>query len=181
MYNFDFDLNKLIEQYLPIVLRKPKHLAWLRALFMPFVVLKGFFLDFVSSRRREVMQNGQVARLETLLNDLYDSVQRRIRIIDASLSNFFVLSNANAKIFSNSEPIIIPDASDFNFLVDFVVKFVGGGQSSFLVLSNSNATIISNSEPLVIGNPSSTPIVTQISNTVKKYKIAGKTFQIDTI
>jgi len=64
---------------------------------------------------------------------------------------------------------------------DFVVKFVGGGQSSFLVLSNSNATIISNGEPLIVGNPSSTPIVTQISNTVKKRKIAGKTFQIDSI
>ncbi|WP_448529206.1 hypothetical protein [Raineya sp.] len=181
MYNYDFNLNKLIEQYLPIVLRKPKHLAWLRALFVPFGAFKGFFLDFVASRRKEVIQNGQVAKLETLLNDLYDSVQRRIRITDASPSNFFVLSNTNATIISNSEPIIIPDASDFNFSVDFVVKVVGGGQSNRLVLSNANATIISNDTPLVIGNASSTPFVTQIANTVKRYKIAGKTFQIDSI
>lgn len=180
MINYDFDVNKLLQQYLPVVLRKPKMLAWLYSLFAPFFTLKNFFLSFVEGARKEMMQNGQVIRLENLLNDLFDADLRRIRIADTS-NAAFVLSNASTIVISNSEAVAIADQSDFNFSVDFVVKIFGGGANNVLVLSNSGVIVLSNLKPLPIANASSNPIVEQIENVVKRYKIAGKTFEIDSL
>ena len=180
MINYDFDVNKILQQYLPIVLRKPKMLAWLHSLFATIDSLKSFFLSFVGEARKEVMQNGQVIRLENLLNNLFDNVLRRIRITDTS-NAAFVLSNANTIIVSDSQAVSIADQVDFNFTTDFVVKIFGGGANTILVLSNLNFAVLSNSSSMVIGNPSSNPLVNQIENIVRRYKIAGKTFQIDSL
>jgi hypothetical protein len=177
---YSFNVKKLLEQYTPISLRKPRHLAWLHSLFTPFSTLLESFLVFVSKARSEVLQTGQVGRLETLLNDLYDAQERRIFLQDTS-NAYFVLSNSNATIFSNIQSISIADEVDYNFTVDFVVKLFGGATSNVFVLSNSNATIFSNIQSTSIVNQNNTPILEQIQNTVNKYKIAGKSFQIENL
>lgn len=175
--NYDFDIFKLIEQYLPIVLRKPKMLAWLKALFQPAITLKDMFLLFMGVARREARLNGQVIVLENYLNDLFDSSQRRIRIVDNS-GRYFIKSSVNAYILSSTTPLIIPSLVDFNTSVDFVVKvpFVQG--SRVFIKSSVNAYLF----PYTLyGFIPNTGIVAHIYQLVKKYKIAGKTFQIDSI
>jgi hypothetical protein len=180
MINYNFDIYKLLQQYLPIALRKTKILQFLYALFAPIVTLKDLFLAFITRARREVIQNGQVIRLENLLNDLFDSDLRRIRITDTS-GAYFILSDENLTIISDSNPVFISDEVDFNFSVDFVVKVIGGGQSDWLILSDTNYTIIGDNASLIISNPNSNPLFNQVENVVKRYKIAGKTFQIDVL
>lgn len=176
---YDFDVNLLVERYLPTFLRKEKHLSWLKVLFTPFVWLKNSFLAYITKARNEQMQNGQVIRLETLLNDLYDNDFRRIRIADAfSTSVFLVLSNIADTIISDSNNLIISDDADYNFSVDFVVKVSGGGADNTFVLSNAVDTIISNATNTVISNNTS-GVLSDIERIVKKYKTAGKTFAVE--
>ncbi len=176
---YDFDVYLLVERYLPTFLRKEKHLAWLKALFLPFIWLKNSFLSYITRARNEQMQNGQVIRLETLLNNLFDSDFRRIRIVDAfSTGIFLVLSNAVDTIISDSSDLIISDDADYNFSVDFVVKVIDGGADRNFILSNAVDTIISNAVDTIISNNTS-GVLSDIERIVRRYKIAGKSFTIE--
>ena len=86
MYNIDFD--KLIGLLTPTILRKAEILAFLRALVTP---LKRIHYDFSQKRNTRngdlyrLKHNGQVCYLRKMLNDNFDSGQRRIKIIDGNL------------------------------------------------------------------------------------------------
>ncbi|GAB4132169.1 MAG: hypothetical protein OHK0045_11740 [Raineya sp.] len=178
---YDFDILKLITQYIPVVLRTEKHLAFLKALFSPLVFLKNTFLAYAEAARKEQMQNGQTIRLRNLLNDLYDRELRRIAIVDAfSTGAFFVLSDASDTIISDTVDTIIADEADYDSSVDFVVKVFGGGQNNNFVLSNVADTIISNAVDTIIGSGTTNQIA-DIENTIKRYKIAGKTFVVENL
>ena len=184
---YNFDIDKLVVQYIPIILRKPKNIAWLKVIFTPAKYLLGKFIEYITYAKREIKQNGQVIRLETLLNDLYDKELRRITITDTS-NAYFVLSNVSATIITNdtrigsiNQPIVLKNESDFNYSVDFVVKIFGGGSNKAVSLSNISPTTISNTNAIIFGNSSDTPIETLVRNTLNKYKIAGKKYAIQNI
>lgn len=177
---YDFDVFKFLERYIPIVLRKPRMFAWLKALFQPIVTFLGVFLAFVAFARRQARLNGQVIVLENYLNDIFDSSQRRIKIVD-NTGRYFIknsISTNNAYILSSASPLIIPSLVDFNFSVDFVVKvpFVEAGRA--FIKSSANAYLFPYVMKPFIENGS---VLAKIERLVKTYKIAGKTFQIDSI
>ena len=183
MNYYDFDLFKLVEQYLPPILRKPKMLAWLKALFTPIQTLKTSMLAYFTYARREARMNGQVIVLENYLNDTFDSALRRIKIKDNS-GRAFYKSSVNAYTLSSiesvskSKTLYIPSLSDFNFSVDFVVKTPFATTDRAFRKSSINAyTFPHNINSLV----ASGSIESDIISTVKKYKISGKSFQIDNI
>ncbi len=183
--NFDFDVFLLIERYLPLVLRNPKHLAWLNSLMKPIETLKNDFLVFVKWARREARMNGQVIVMQDYLNDLFDTELRRIRIYDNS-GREFIISDVNFFVVPSDEslenktvpPLYIPSETDFNFDVDFVVKVPFNQSNRDFIISDVNSFIF----PIVVnGAVSPMSVVAEIERTVKKYKIAGKTFEIEDI
>src|SRR5438128_2620012 len=69
--------------FVPVELRVAKTIAWLLALIRPVVTLYQSFLKYRTQKLYEIMITPQVCYVERLLNDKYDFVQRRIRIVDA--------------------------------------------------------------------------------------------------
>ncbi len=176
---FDFDVHKLIEQYLPVGLRKPLHLAWLKALFESMQNLKQFFLLFIGFARLEVRLNGQAGVLEAYLNDLYDSAERRIRIVDDSTRLFFKFEQSKnlPTVLSSIRPLYISARAD-NSIYDFVVKIPFLESERAKVKSDANAYYF----PYFLYRyvPDS-GIVADINRLVNRYKIAGKTFNIESV
>jgi hypothetical protein len=80
---YRFDLVQLITSLLPSLLRKPTLLAWLQALLQPAAALQHLFEVYAAATRTELSYNGQTMLLEKALNDRFDAVFRRIKIINA--------------------------------------------------------------------------------------------------
>jgi hypothetical protein len=89
---YRFDLEALVVGLLPSLLRKPKLKAYLNALLMPVATLYAGFVAFQAKARRELSYNGQTLSFQRALNDLFDPVLARIRIIsqDASFEAVYV-------------------------------------------------------------------------------------------
>ncbi len=74
--NFDY----LATLLLPSLLRRPRLLAWLKALLAPLRQLYYDFLLYAEATRIELTYNSQTIVLEGALNDQFDPSLRRIRI-----------------------------------------------------------------------------------------------------
>jgi hypothetical protein len=83
IYNINY--NELARQLTPVRMRKSKHLAWLKVLLSPIILLYGAFLGFRNKILYELSFNGQVCRLEAALNDRFDNSLRRIVVKDAPI------------------------------------------------------------------------------------------------
>lgn len=80
---FDIDYSKLSKQLLPVMLRKTMLVKYLAVMVSPIVRLYEFFTTHRASQLYELDHNGQVCRLEAVLNDRFDNTLRRIYIEDA--------------------------------------------------------------------------------------------------
>lgn len=78
-------LKQLIDQ-LPTSLRRPKLINWLWALLVPLRWLGDRLIEFRDLIRDEISRNGQEISLEKILNDRFDTVQRRIYIDDEQVT-----------------------------------------------------------------------------------------------
>ncbi|MAB37746.1 MAG: hypothetical protein CL528_11270 [Aequorivita sp.] len=85
IYILDYEGFK--EQLLPIILRKPKWLALLQALIIPFKALYEYFFGFKEDSIYRAQHYGSVGLLEKALNDAFDDVERRIFINNAALND----------------------------------------------------------------------------------------------
>lgn len=80
---FNVDYNELVVQMLPVSKRKPKRIGWLRALVAPVVELWNLFMMNRAVNLYNLAHNSQVCYMQAALNDTFDKVMRRIRIVDA--------------------------------------------------------------------------------------------------
>lgn len=174
---YNFDLSKLIIQYVSLQLRKPKFSTFLIILLSPLNPILANFLLFVANTKVELMQNGQVVRLENLLNDMFDTEERRISITDAN-SDILIVGNTNPIIMGNINPVIFP-YGDTDSTVDFVVK-VPVQEQPFLI-GNDIPIIIGNTIPLILKDTPPDGLVNKIKRVVQKYKISGKSFLVQEI
>jgi hypothetical protein len=85
------------------VLRKSLHLAWLNSLVAPFVTLHNGFLSAIDTYRIKAKITPQVRILRGALNDAFDGVERRIKIVDGSQDAYLFIYNAN-----ESKPLYLP-------------------------------------------------------------------------
>ncbi len=79
---YDIDIAKVIRHHTPVRLRKTMRLAWLGVLLYGVQRLYDLFMIFRSDRLYRLTHNSQVCYMEAVLNDLFDSVDRRIYIDD---------------------------------------------------------------------------------------------------
>ncbi len=89
---YRFDLPALIAGTLPHLLRQPKLKAYLNALLAPLAALYSSFQVLQARAARELSYNGQTLSFQRALNDLFDPVLARIRIVssDASYESIYV-------------------------------------------------------------------------------------------
>ncbi|MDF7809899.1 hypothetical protein [Hymenobacter sp. YC55] len=80
---YRLSLPPLLKSLLPSILRRPVMLAWVRALHSPLLTTYLQFAEHVRRSRTELSYNGQTMLLERALNDRFDPVFRRIRIINS--------------------------------------------------------------------------------------------------
>lgn len=133
-----WNLKLWIALYLPSFLGKEVMVAWLGSLLKPFKTLFSSFRSFQISFNSGLQYNSQSIVLEHILNDLFDSDDRRIRVInqellfvprfhysiseheadpDLSLYNYFQISEAHSPyffFFSREQ-----ESAQYSFLVSF--------------------------------------------------------------
>lgn len=89
IYNNAFlvDFNTLAIQLMPVNWRKTKHIAWVKVLVYPFVLI----LQKLRKSRKEniykLQHDGRIGKIEKVLNDTFDRVERRISIIEGERKN----------------------------------------------------------------------------------------------
>ena len=123
-YNVDY--NKLVILLLPTFLRKPKLIAFLRALITPLSNLHYQFLQHQRDDHYKLDHNWQVCYLEAMLNDRFDIDNRRIKIIEGDrYERKYIYTNAEQKQKYLGSLFIRPssDYSDGGF--DFTVDMQG--------------------------------------------------------
>ena len=77
---FQTDLEQLAIQMMPTKWRKPRHIAFIKLMVFPFKKQ----LETLRAQRKKniyvLTHDSRVGRVEKVLNDRFDTVQRRIRI-----------------------------------------------------------------------------------------------------
>ena len=81
---FEIDYDVLIRLLLPVRLRLPKMLAWLRCMVWPVKELYDRFYQQRQANLYLLGHNSQVVYLQAALNDTFDPTLRRIYISDGS-------------------------------------------------------------------------------------------------
>jgi hypothetical protein len=171
-----FNIIALIKQYLPNILRKPKHIAWLSALLLPLQdLIDGLFI-FVQLQQNEALKTPQVGSIENILNKQFDPALRRIYISE-NTKKVFTKSNKRYFIRSNRKPLIMYSLQDHNLSYDFTIH-IPTFENRFFFKSN----IRSYKHPYVLLKQQS---VNSANNNIalmaSKYKFSGVIFNIQNI
>lgn len=156
MYSVDF--NKLRDQNLPKIMQTPILQAFISVLQSSVVRMHAEFLAFKTEKDIRLSHDARVISLESLLNDLFDSTERRITVIDANLiDDLRVGSRTSIKVTrigtSESVNTTYVRNSPRYYTTDFIVQ---------VPVEYAALEII-------------------IYNLVSGYKLAGKTFEISLI
>lgn len=98
---FQVDFNRLLQLLMPVRLRKPIHIAWLCALLQPVRQLYLMFSFWRDTNLYTLKHNSQVVYLKAAINDMFDATERRIYILDGSLSDplFVYLTAENTPLY----------------------------------------------------------------------------------
>ena len=162
MQIYKLSYKKLSAMLVPTFLRKPRILAFVQALAFPLKVMHNELMQYRSEAMYRLVHNGQVCRLEKVLNDAFDSVERRIYIKDG-------LTFIRRYIYSPDEdkPLYIysPDENKPVYIHESVAQ---ERDADFVVVL-----------PSLIAWPQE--VLYQLKATVNYYKVAGKTFRIEII
>lgn len=155
------NLFDYIKGAIPPFWRKSRLIAWIKALISPVQTLTDDFVQFKADKKYDVSFNGQVIYLEHLLNDRFDDTQRRIYITDSTTQIIapFVYNKVEQKeiyIYNKSEstPFFLFGKNEYLTGTDFIVHV-----------------------PTALLTPSVEIILVAL---VKRYKIAGKRFEVKT-
>ena len=126
IYNIDWGV--LVEQYLPISLRKPICLIWVQSCLKHIEGLHSDFLAFRTKCLYRINHNSQICYMEAVLNDYFDNDLRRIRIVNVSFKEpiYFYEPEENKEVFfyepEDNKPVYFREEDEFiGDGVDFVV------------------------------------------------------------
>ena len=79
---YDLRIKRFALLLLPIRWRKPLIAAWVQSSVQAINVLYGQFMQWRANIEYRLEHNGQVCYLRSVLNDLFDPIERRITITD---------------------------------------------------------------------------------------------------
>tara|TARA_R110002126_G_scaffold274766_1_gene419964 strand:+ start:1479 stop:1961 length:483 start_codon:yes stop_codon:yes gene_type:complete len=89
LYNNAFKINyyTLAIQLMPTNWRKPIHIAFVKVLVSPFVLILRQLNKFRTESIYKLQHDGRIGKIEKVLNDKFDVVERRILIIEGQRKN----------------------------------------------------------------------------------------------
>lgn len=120
MYNLNID--KLLVLLTPTFLRKPKMVAWLRALATPLNKLLYQFQQARTADLYNLAHNSQVCYLRKALDDEFDSLLRRIHIEDGKQNaRIYIYPRSTNKPLYLGKIFLYQRGSYIDGGVDFVV------------------------------------------------------------
>lgn len=157
---FRIDYKKLVRILVPVILRKPAHIAWIQALCHP---VNYIYQDFLRSREANLYRlkiTPQVVYLQKLLNDRYDIDERRIRIRNAKRFNSFFLY-----LEEESKPAYVFLETENEPFYLFTEEEVGMRTADFYVIVPTSIIFDEN----------------EMRALLDMYKLAGKTYKIQTV
>ncbi len=92
---YSIDFRALIKMLVPVRLRKPVTLSWLKCLVQPVTDIYNLFVQNRNNNLYLLQHNSQVVYLQAALNDTFDATDRGIYIIDGSIADpLFLFLNA---------------------------------------------------------------------------------------
>lgn len=155
---FDIDINKLSAQLIPQRLRQARISALVEVMVSPLAYLLGLFGIERAKTIYELMHNGQICRLEAVLNDRFDNTLRRIYIEEGTV----VLAK---RIYRRAElkPLFIRKRSEASPI--YLRKRSELSNGGTFVIKVPVALIFDTAEMVALTN---------------KYKLAGKAYTIKT-
>jgi len=149
-----------INNWLPVHRRKNVWLSFLQVLLIPFRVMMAEYKTWRDANITRSYVSGQTISMEWYLNELYDPIDREIRILTADPSGFLVALQVE------SSPVMLvglqpAEATVFEY-VPLPAEDVTFGNLDFLVQAPIS---LMNIEPAIV-------------KIVNNYKLAGKRYTI---
>ncbi|AYO58179.1 hypothetical protein CO230_08630 [Chryseobacterium sp. 6424] len=132
---FDIDFKKLAIEWLPTFLRTPLLLSFILVVIVP---LEEFYIAFLKDRKQNLIRMNTTCQkfsLQKRLNDYFDPVERRIKIVKAVLYDGVYLYTEGEDdqlrtktqfLYINSNPIYLYTEAELNSDYDFIVKAPAG-------------------------------------------------------
>ena len=84
---FKIDFYTLAVQLMPINWRKPIHIAFVKVLVTPFVLLLQQLRRHRTNTVYKLQHDGRIGKVEKVLNDSFDKIERRILIVEGERKN----------------------------------------------------------------------------------------------
>ena len=123
------EIKRLGLQLLPLCLRKPLMAALVYAVTKPAGMLYDDLQSYRTETKEELKRNGQVCNLRRVLNDLFDSEQRGISIIDTGKGDGVTLSlRSSGRALTTPQTLNMRGyggSSDLNFSVRLPGRLYG--------------------------------------------------------
>lgn len=119
--------RKIVDWLIPVPLRKNKFTAFINALISPVNDLHTRFIYYKKNVEYRLSINFQKCQLERALNDRFDIVQRRIRIINAVQKNAIPIfrkdENKPINLFhrTGAAKTLYTKSETLQFTVDFII------------------------------------------------------------
>jgi hypothetical protein len=145
VYNINW--RTFIVLNLPAFLRKTKTIKFLEVIFKPIMWLHLAFLEFRTQALYKVNHNSQICYLQAVLNDSFDSTQRRIIIRNAILREplwfyepeenrpvLFYEESDNKPVYFREEIEFVGDGADFLVLVPIDLKPTNTQEENALII-----------------------------------------------
>lgn len=162
---YKIDYNRLVRLLLPTMLRKPIIQSFLDAMVTPVKTLYNAFNSYRKEADYKLNHNSQICYLQAVLNDSFDSDNRRIYIGDAPIEEW------SRFLWKESEdrPIMLPknDETSDAFMLQSE-RFIGANSLDFIVYAPNALNL--NKNDLI-----------KMNALIRYYKLAGKRYEIQTI
>lgn len=136
---FNWNIIEWVHQMIPYIYRKNPLIDYVKVLVSPIAYIYGVFMDTRLTLLKKMRFNGQVIVLENMLNDIFDTSLRRIRILTISdtLRKKYVYQKQELKplwVYQRSEnlPVYIHLLEEYrnNGGYDFIVEVPDGVYSA---------------------------------------------------
>jgi len=151
------DFRRLILWLLPVNLRTTVHDAWLRALYAPLRSIYSLFIARRDANLYWLFITPQVCYLEKMLNDRYDSAERRIYITDST-----PVTPVYIYLEEEQKPVYIYTEEEQKPVYIYTEAEINAGRADFIV--NVPASVSYNDR--------------EMQALLDRYKLAGKRYEI---
>ena len=152
------DFKRLAVILLPVRLRRRVISAFMSVLSLPFSFIKRALKEFADQKTEELKITGQTCKLQKLLNDTFDTEQRRIRLVD-------------------SMQIELPMVYVFPRGADNVL-FVGGKDNPVLIQTRDSNTAVPTDFYVIVPKQLGLFENVRLKALVNTYKLAAKRWRI---